>query len=37
MELIAETLQSRLESELDTPLGYEKHDYKKQKTRNGRM
>lgn len=29
-ELFAETLQSMLEAELDTELGYEKHDVKEQ-------
>ena len=33
-ELFAETLQSMLEAELDTELGYEKHDVKSKKTSN---
>ncbi|GED28408.1 IS256 family transposase [Brevibacillus agri] len=35
-ELFAETLQSMLEAELDTELGYEKHDVKRKKTTNSR-
>ena len=35
-ELFAETLQSMLEAELDTELGYEKHDVKNKTTRNSR-
>lgn len=35
-ELFAETLQSMLEAELDTELGYEKHDVKKKTTTNSR-
>ncbi|ELK42804.1 transposase [Brevibacillus agri BAB-2500] len=35
-ELFAETLQSMLEAELDTELGYEKHDVKNKRTTNSR-
>lgn len=35
-ELFAETLQSMLEAELDTELGYEKHNVKKKSTTNSR-
>lgn len=35
-ELFAETLQSMLEAELDTELGYEKHDVKRKRTTNSR-
>ncbi|WP_438449313.1 transposase, partial [Gorillibacterium sp. sgz5001074] len=35
-ELFAETLQSMLEAELDTELGYEKHDLKSKATSNSR-
>lgn len=35
-ELFAETLQSMLEAELDTELGYEKHDVKSKTTTNSR-
>jgi len=35
-ELFAETLQSMLEAELDTELGYEKHDIKNKTTTNSR-
>jgi putative transposase len=35
-ELFAETLQSMLEAELDTELGYEKHDVKRKTTTNSR-
>jgi putative transposase len=35
-ELFAETLQSMLEAELDTELGYEKHDVKSKMTSNSR-
>ncbi|MFB9325646.1 IS256 family transposase, partial [Paenibacillus aurantiacus] len=35
-ELFAETLQSMLEAELDTELGYEKHDVKSKTTSNSR-
>ena len=35
-ELFAETLQSMLEAELDTELGYEKHDVKSKVTTNSR-
>lgn len=35
-ELFAETLQSMLEAELDTEVGYEKHDVKNKVTSNSR-
>lgn len=35
-ELFAETLQSMLEAEIDTQLGYEKHDVKSKATTNSR-
>ncbi|WP_370512168.1 transposase, partial [Brevibacillus sp. LEMMJ03] len=35
-ELFAETLQEMLEAELETSLGYAKHDTKNKKTTNSR-
>lgn len=35
-ELFAETLQEMLEAEMDTRLGYEKHDVKNKQTKNSR-